>query len=68
MTGRMSARAGQGLGIGLLSARLGLRTWRMTRPLSFQEGEAPRMSDLRGELWQKVRRIDAAETGKGKPD
>lgn len=66
LAGRLSARAGQGLGIGLLSARLGLRTQRMTRPLAFAEEEVPRMSALRGELWQQVRRLDrSAEKGKG---
>lgn len=66
LAGRLSTRAGQGLGIGLLSARLGLRTQRMTRPLAFAEGESPRMSALRGELWQQLRRLDrSAEERKG---
>jgi putative membrane protein len=58
LAGRLSARAGQGMGVGLLTARLGLRTQRLTRPLVFGEGEAPRMADLRSELWQQLRRLE----------
>lgn len=58
LAGRLSARAGQGLGVGLLSARLGLRTQRLTRPLVFLDDEAPRMSGLRSELWQQLRRLE----------
>ncbi|MFW6346319.1 MAG: TIGR01620 family protein, partial [Halomonas sp.] len=58
LAGRISARAGQGLGSGLLSARLGLRTQRLARPLPFATSEAPRMSDLRHELWQQLRRLE----------
>ncbi|WP_052383887.1 YcjF family protein [Litchfieldella xinjiangensis] len=58
LAGRLSTRAGQGLGVGLLSARLGLRTLRLTRPLPFDEGEAPRIADLRRELWNRLRRLE----------
>ncbi|MGR2739020.1 YcjF family protein [Billgrantia sp. Q4P2] len=61
LAGRLSARAGQGMGVGLLSARLGLRTQRLTRPLVFGEGEAPRMADLRSELWQQLRRLEETQ-------
>ncbi|MCG6657396.1 TIGR01620 family protein [Halomonas campisalis] len=61
LAGRLSTRAGQGLGIGLLSARLGLKTQRLTRPLDFETGDAPRIADLRGELWQQLRRLDTKE-------
>lgn len=59
LAGRLSARAGQGLGVGLLSARLGLRTQRLTRPLAFAEDQAPRIGDLRRDLWQRLRRLEA---------
>lgn len=59
LAGRLSTRAAQGLGIGLTSARLGLRTQRLTRPLPFEEGQAPRLTDLRRELWQQLRRLEA---------
>ncbi|MCE8025097.1 YcjF family protein [Billgrantia aerodenitrificans] len=61
LAGRLSARAGQGMGVGLLTARLGLRTQRLTRPLVFGQGEAPRMADLRSELWQQLRRLEKQE-------
>ncbi len=67
LAGRLSARAGQGLGIGLLSARLGLRTQQLTRPLPFAVQEAPRMSDLRSELWQQMRRLESQEARSRKP-
>ncbi|SFH36689.1 TIGR01620 family protein [Modicisalibacter xianhensis] len=60
LAGKLSARAGQGLGVGLLSARLGLRAMRLMRPLPFDEQEAPRIGDLRSELWQRLRRLEAA--------
>ncbi|MEQ7870012.1 TIGR01620 family protein [Chromohalobacter salexigens] len=61
VAGKLSTRAGQGLGAGLLTARLGLRTLRMTRPIPFTEGEAPRLADLRRELWQRLRRLETQD-------
>ncbi|WP_416140090.1 TIGR01620 family protein [Halomonas sp. HK25] len=58
LAGRLSTRAAQGMGVGLLSARLGLRTQRLTRPLPFPEESLPRLSDLRRELWQQLRRLE----------
>lgn len=58
LAGKLSVRAGQGLGVGLFSARLGLRALRLTRPLPFDEGEAPRITDLRSELWQRLKRLE----------
>ncbi|MDN6179784.1 MAG: YcjF family protein [Halomonas subglaciescola] len=60
MTGRLSARAGQGLAVGLLSARLGLRALRLCRPLAFAPGEQPTLGDLRRDLWHQLRRLDAS--------
>ncbi|MFD2438049.1 TIGR01620 family protein [Modicisalibacter luteus] len=62
LAGKLSARAGQGLAVGLLSARLGLRAMRLMRPLPFDEEEAPRIGDLRSELWQRLRRLETAST------
>ncbi|OHV12868.1 YcjF family protein [Kushneria phosphatilytica] len=55
---RLSTRAGQGLSSGLLTARLGLRAMRMLRPMPFEQDEAPRISDLRRQLWQQMKRVD----------
>ncbi|WP_355661521.1 TIGR01620 family protein [Halomonas salifodinae] len=65
LAGRISLRGAQGLGIGLLSARLGLRTQRLARPLAFAEAEAPRLKDLRRDVWQRLRRLETpAESDK----
>ncbi|WP_106477293.1 YcjF family protein [Phytohalomonas tamaricis] len=58
LAGKLSTRAGQGLGSGLLTARLGLRTLKMLRPLPFSESEAPRIGDLRRQLWQQLKQVD----------
>ena len=59
LAGRLSTRAAQGLGVGLLGARLGLRTQRLVRPLAFTPDERPRVADLRRDLWRQLRRMEA---------
>ncbi|WP_083651442.1 YcjF family protein [Vreelandella massiliensis] len=59
LAGRISARAGQGLATGLLSARLGLRAQRLCRPLAFTPEEQPKLADLRQEIWRQIRRLDS---------
>ncbi|MDT8878695.1 TIGR01620 family protein [Halomonas saccharevitans] len=61
LAGKLSTRAAQGLGIGLLGARLGLRTQRLARPLAFTAEESPRLADLRRDLWRQLRRLEASE-------
>lgn len=61
LAGRLSARAGQGMAVGLLGARLGLRAQRLTRPLAFDEAERPRVADLRRELWGRLKRLERRE-------
>lgn len=64
LAAKLSSRAGQGLGAGLLTARLGLRAMRTTRPIAFEPGEQPRLADLRRDVWQQLRRLDeTAEKG-----
>ncbi|WP_031208600.1 YcjF family protein [Halomonas huangheensis] len=58
LAGRLSTRAAQGLGVGLLGARLGLRTQRLVRPLAFASEDRPRLTDLRKEVWQQLRRME----------
>ncbi len=65
---KLSVRAGQGLGVGLLSARLGLRALRLTRPLPFADDEAPRIADLRRELWQRLRRLEKPDAPRNSED
>ncbi|HSH46994.1 MAG TPA: TIGR01620 family protein, partial [Halomonas sp.] len=59
LAGKLSTRTAQGLGVGLLGARLGLRTQRLVRPLAFSDDQRPRLSDLRRELWQRLRRLES---------
>ncbi|MEA2118156.1 TIGR01620 family protein [Halovibrio sp. HP20-50] len=58
LAGRLSARAGQGLATGLLSARLGLRAQRLCRPVPFSADEQPKIADLRQDLWRQIKRLD----------
>ncbi|MCS2609069.1 YcjF family protein [Halomonas dongshanensis] len=66
LAGRISARAGQGLATGLLSARLGLRAQRLCRPVAFTPEETPRLADLRQDLWQRLRRLDKSAAPAGR--
>lgn len=47
LAGKLSTRAAQGLGIGLITARFGLKTMNLMRPLPWQAGSAPKLSDVR---------------------
>ncbi|SDO03062.1 YcjF family protein [Vreelandella arcis] len=58
LASRLSARAGQGLATGLLSARLGLRAQRLCRPVAFTQDEQPKLADLRQNLWRQIKRLD----------
>ncbi|MDD1781785.1 YcjF family protein [Enterovibrio sp. ZSDZ35] len=50
LAGRLSARAAQGLGIGLLTARLGYKAMALMRPLPYVGTSAPKLSDMRKQL------------------
>ncbi|MGF1761879.1 YcjF family protein [Aliivibrio kagoshimensis] len=50
LTARLSTRAAQGVGVGLLTARLGLKAMALMRPLPWREGDAPKLSELRKNL------------------
>ncbi len=53
--GRLSARAAQGIGAGLLTARLGIKAMELCRPLPWMEGDKPRLGDFRAELLSQLR-------------
>lgn len=55
LAGTLSARAGQGLGAGILSARIGLAAMRVLRPLPFGEGQEPGIRSLIAPLLEKLR-------------
>ncbi|MDW8846251.1 YcjF family protein [Erwinia sp. MMLR14_017] len=50
LAARFSARAAQGIGAGLLTARLGIKTMELCRPLPWIEGDKPRLGDFRRDL------------------
>ena len=50
LTAKLSARAAQGIGVGILTTRLGIKAMEFCRPLAFQSGEKPRLSQLHKEL------------------
>ncbi|MEY8709308.1 YcjF family protein [Mangrovibacter phragmitis] len=54
LAARLSARAAQGIGVGLLTARLGIKTMELCRPLPWT-GDKPKLGDFRRELISEVR-------------
>lgn len=55
LAARLSARAAQGIGAGLLTARLGIKTMELCRPLPWLEGDKPKLGDFRRELVGKLK-------------
>ncbi|WMC11570.1 TIGR01620 family protein [Oceanimonas pelagia] len=54
LAGRLSARAGQGVGAGLLTARLGLQTMDLCRPVPWQGDEKKQLGGIRRALIDRV--------------
>lgn len=52
---RLSTRAAQGIGAGLLTARLGIKAMELCRPLPWLADEKPRLGDYRHELMQELK-------------
>lgn len=50
LAGRLSTRAAQGLGIGLLTAKLGYKAMVLMRPLPYISTRPPKISDMRKQL------------------
>ncbi|WP_109091960.1 TIGR01620 family protein [Aggregatibacter actinomycetemcomitans] len=50
LTAKLSARMAQGIGVGLLTARLGIKAMEFCRPLAFQADEKPHLSQIHKEL------------------
>ena len=46
LSAKLSVRAAQGIGVGLLTARLGLKTMALCRPLAFQPQEKPTLQNI----------------------
>lgn len=56
-TAKLSMRAAQGVGVGLLTARLGIKAMEFCRPMIFKEGERPKLSVVRQELLGAVKEV-----------
>ena len=50
LAARLSTRAAQGIGAGLLTARLGIKAMELCRPLPWMNDDKPRLGDFRREL------------------
>lgn len=61
---RLSTRAAQGIGAGLLTARLGIKAMELCRPLPWLENDKPRLGDYRRELLGQLK--DALQKGGNK--
>ncbi|MTH46364.1 TIGR01620 family protein [Intestinirhabdus alba] len=55
LAARLSARAAQGIGAGLLTARLGIKAMELCRPLPWIEDDKPRLGDFRRLLIGEVK-------------
>lgn len=53
LLGKLSARMAQGLGAGMLTARLGLKTMHLCRPIPFTE-DAPKLGHIRQQIVKQV--------------
>lgn len=56
LLGKLSARMAQGLGAGMLTARLGLKTMQMCRPIPFYE-DKPKLSHVRQQVLDEVKKL-----------
>ncbi len=54
LAAKLSARAGQGLGVGILTARLGLKAIGLLRPIPWQQGQAVKLSSIRKQIVAKI--------------
>ncbi|GKX61664.1 UPF0283 membrane protein [Pragia fontium] len=55
ITARLSTRAAQGIGAGLLTARLGIKAMELCRPLPWVENDKPRLGDFRTQLISQLK-------------
>lgn len=67
LAARLSAKLGEGVVNGLLTARLGLAAIAVTRPLPFTALPAPRLADVATGLLRKAEEEEAAQAGSKRP-
>ena len=56
ITARLSTRAAQGIGAGLLTARLGIKAMELCRPIPWIENK-PRLADFRHQLIGQLKSV-----------
>ncbi len=59
LAGKLSARAGQGIGVGILTARLGLKAMGLLRPIPWQAERKVKLSSIRKQIVAKISAITA---------
>ncbi len=57
LAARLSVRAAQGIGVGLLTARLGIKTMELCRPLPWLDDDKPQLADFRRELITELKQV-----------
>lgn len=57
LAGKVSARAGQGIGVGILTARLGIKAMSLLRPIPWKKDRAVRLSTIRKQIVNKVQTV-----------
>ncbi|UUM31631.1 YcjF family protein [Vibrio japonicus] len=57
LAGRVSARAGQGLGVGILTARLGLKAMSLLRPIPWHQDRKVKLGTIRKRIVEKLAAI-----------
>lgn len=55
LTAKLSMRVAQGLGAGLLTARLGIKAMEFCRPMAFQADERPKLDNIRQTLLTQLK-------------
>jgi putative membrane protein len=66
MTGKVSARIAQGLGGGLLTARLGYQAMSLCRPIAFNKHNKPKLSHVHQHLLGELKQFTSSMMSKNK--
>lgn len=59
LTGKLSTRAGQGIGAGFYTAKIGIAAMKVTRPIEFNNENKPKISLIANEMVNKIRNLSA---------
>lgn len=64
LAARLSVRAAQGIGAGLLTARLGIKAMELCRPLPWLDDDKPTLGEFRKDLINQLKRIPQSRNKK----